>query len=135
VDREYEEAVIKYNSSKLPAHLSREEAIGNYIDAKVRQSLKDRLNSYDIRFGPRQEIAVNSKDPSTANQSYRIPDARIGAVSFDWTLTFKTLSNPQIQGFFSADSEPEAVVIVRPSQLGGRSTYLIPRPAGWGSRR
>src|SRR5580658_9066023 len=40
VDREYEEAVIKYNSSKLPVHLSREETIGNYIDAKVRQSLK-----------------------------------------------------------------------------------------------
>jgi hypothetical protein len=49
---------------------------------------------------------------------------------FDRSLTYKTISSPQIRGFFRADSQPRAVIIVRPSELGG--FYLIRRPTdGW----
>jgi hypothetical protein len=48
--------------------------------------------------------------------------------NYDWTLSPKTISSAQIRGFFRADSQPRAVIIIRPSQLGGDSTYLIPRP-------
>jgi hypothetical protein len=59
----------------------------------------------------------------------QIQDSRVRDLSFDWTLFPKTISTAQIRGFFRADSQPRAVVIIRPSQLGPDSTYLIPRPA------
>lgn len=82
-----------------------------------------------------ENITVNNRDVSSRDLSYRIPDARLGNVSIDWTLIFKTISTPQIRGFFQADSEPDAVVIIRPSQLGRNSTYLIRRPANRMPRR
>ena len=76
-------------------------------------------------------MIINNRDYETweSGQRYRLPDVRIIDVSFDWTLFPKTISTAQIRGFFRADSQPRAVVIIRPSQLGPDSTYLIPRPA------
>jgi hypothetical protein len=86
--------------------------------------------SYGISFGPGEDVIINNRDYETSDngQSYRLPDVRIRDVSFDWTLFPKTISTPQIRGFFRADSQPRAVVIIRPSQLGDYNTYLIPRP-------
>ena len=128
VDKAYQEAVDQYNAGRLPVRLSRGEAIGNFVDLRVRQRLKQYYSSFRIPFGPKQQITINNQDVSTASQSYRIPDARAGRVSFDWSLVFKTLSSPQVKGFFSADSEPVAVVIVRPRQLERGGAYWIPRP-------
>ena len=61
-----------------------------------------------------------------SDQGYRIPDARLGKLSIDWALLLKTIDTPQVRGFFDAVSEPDAVVIVRPSRLGG--LYLLRRP-------
>jgi hypothetical protein len=131
VDKAYEGAKQEYDAGDLKPHLSREEAIGNYIDPIVRQGLRQLFNNYQIRYGPRTDITINNRDYDTseADSSYTVPDARIGKVSFDWTLTLKTIAGRQIRGFFRADSQPWAVVIVRPSRLGQDSMYLIPRPS------
>jgi hypothetical protein len=89
------------------------------------------FSSYGIPYGPGADLTINNRDYETSenDSSYRIPDARLDDVAFDWTLSPKTISTPQIRGFFRADSQPRAVVIVRPSQLGSNRTYLIPRPS------
>jgi hypothetical protein len=82
-----------------------------------------------VQFGPGQTITINNRDPSTPSQSYRIPDARLGNLTIDWSISRKTLADPQVRGFFGADSKPDAVVIIRPSELGPNGTYIITRPA------
>ncbi len=131
VDAAYEEAVSADDAGRLQPRLSREEAIGNWMDARVRAELEEMFEEYDIPYGPRADVTVNNRDYETSEngRSYRLPDVRIWDVSFDWTLFPKTISTPQIRGFFRADSQPRAVIIIRPSQLGQDTTYLIPRPA------
>ena len=131
VDAAYQDAVGKADAGRLQPRLSREEAIGNAMDPMVRRGLRYELNAYGIPFGPRQDIIVNNRDYETTGDGsdYRIPDARLGDVAFDWTLTAKTMSTSQIRGFFRADSQPRAVIIIRPSQLGQGGSYLISRPA------
>jgi hypothetical protein len=137
VDRAYAEGAIKYNTGLLEPRLSREVAIGNYVDAYVRQGLRGIFNRYSIAYGPGRNIRINNRDYDTSipPPEYRVPDARVGDISFDWTLNLKTISSPQIRGFFAADARPAGVVIIRPSQLGQNSSYLIPRPTDLRSRR
>jgi len=137
VDRAYSEAVIRFNAGRLQPRLSPEEAVGNYIDGQVRFELRSFFNGYRVSFGAGSNITINNRDYDTSRSepSYRVPDARVGDATFDWTLTPKTLSNPQIRGFFNADSQPSTVVIVRPSQFGPNSTYAFTRPAMSSPRR
>jgi hypothetical protein len=130
VDAAYTEAVSAADAGRLQPRLSREEAIGNWMDARVRRALRQMFDDYQIPYGPRAGVTINNRDYETSEngQSYRLSDLRIRDVSFDWTLWPKTISTPQIRGFFRADSQPRAVIIIRPSQLGGDNTYLIPRP-------
>jgi hypothetical protein len=130
VDTAYANAVSIADAGRLQPRLSRAEAIGNWIDAELRQNLKTLFNTYNISYRPSEDVTINNRDYETAESdvSYRIPDARLHDVVFDWTLSLKTISSAQIRGFFRADSQPRAVVIIRPSQLGGDSLYLIPRP-------
>jgi hypothetical protein len=135
VDKAYAEGVAKYNAGRLETRFSREEAIGSFIDPEVRERLRDTYDGAVAPYGPGAEITINNRDYDTSEpvRTYKIPDARLRDVSFDWTLTLKKSSFPQIRGFFSADSRPLAVVIVRPSQLGG--AYLIRRRATFTPRR
>jgi hypothetical protein len=130
-DDAYAEAVSEADASRLQPRLSRAEATGNWVDARVREKLSDLFFSYGILYGPGEDLTINNRDYETSENGarYRIPDARLEDVAFDWTLSPKTISAAQIRGFFRADSLPRAVVIIRPSQLGQDSTYLIPRPA------
>ena len=130
VDAAYAEAVSAADAGRLEPRLSREEAIGNRVDSAVRLDLKDTFSSFGVPYGPRMDVTINNRDYETTDNDsqYRIPDARLGDVAFDWTLSLKTISSAQIRGFFRADSQPRAVIIVRPSGLGWDSTYLIPRP-------
>jgi hypothetical protein len=131
IDRAYAEGVEKYDAGRLQPRLSRQEAIGNYVDVEVREELQALFNRHNISYGPRQNITINSRDYDSASspRTFRIPDARVGDISFDWTLTLKTIASGQIRGFFFADAKPVGVIIVRPSQLKGDSIYFIPRPA------
>jgi hypothetical protein len=126
VDAAYEEAVRLYDAGKLQPYLSRNEAIGNYIDREVRSDVKSTFAFYGIPYGPRSDLTINNRDFQSSGD-YRIPDVRVGDVSFDWTLTEKTINTPQIRDYFRTESQVRAVIVVRPSQLGRDTTYLIPR--------
>ena len=129
VDAAYQDAVSAADAGRLQPRLSREEAIGNRVDFVVRRDLRQLFDDYNIPYGPRSDLTINNRDYETSENDslYRIPDARLRDVSFDWTLSEKTISDPQIRGFFRAGSQPWGVIIVRPRQLGG--VYLILRPA------
>jgi hypothetical protein len=130
VDAAYAEAVAAADVGRLQPRLSRAQAIGTRMDSIVRDKLSDMFFSYDISYGPGEDVIINNRDYETlgSRRNYRLLDVRIGDVSLDWTLFPKTISTAQVRGFFRADSQPRAVVIIRPSQLGPDSTYLIPRP-------
>jgi hypothetical protein len=129
----YDEAVELYNAGKLSVRLSKEEAIGNYVDNAVRLDLRAFYNGLKIAMGPGSAVQVNMRayDSSSPDASYRIPDAHVGDLVFDVSLTAKQPSKPQIRGFFDADFKPVGVVIVRPNQLGNNSSYVIWRREGW----
>lgn len=129
-DSAYEEADAKYKAGRLKPRLSREEAIGNYIDLAVRRELRERFNASGVDYSKGQPVRVVGReyDTSGSDLTYRVPDARVARIAFDVTLTQKTLRTAQVRGFFSSDFEPEVVIIIRPSQLGVGSTYLITRP-------
>ena len=126
----YDEAVTLYKAGRLKVRLSREEAIGNYIDGAVRRELRWRfgINRIDHSAGQPVRVVGREYDSSGTDRTFRIPDARVGKIAFDVTLTRKTLATPQVRGFFNGDFRPEAVIIVRPTQLGSKTTYLITRP-------
>jgi hypothetical protein len=130
VDARYDEAVLKYERGELPHRLSREEAIGTYVDRYVRSDLRNRFANSGIPTSRGSTVRVNGReyDTSGTDAAFRIPDARVGRLAIDMTLTRKTLSTPQVRGFFNSDFLPEAVIIIRPSQLGAGSTYVITRP-------
>ncbi|MGH6629085.1 MAG: hypothetical protein ACREB3_05075, partial [Burkholderiales bacterium] len=93
-----------FNAGRLTPRLSREEAIGNYMDVQVRAQLRQLYNGLRISTAPGQQVRVNNRaySNSEGDRTYRVPDSRVGNVAFDVTLTRKTLRTPQIQGFFSA---------------------------------
>lgn len=128
-DRAYSRALSAYESGKLRGRLSKEEAIGTYIDNEVRTNLRSMYKRFDLK-AVSDQVRVNRReyDTSRPERSYRRPDARIGDVAFDVTLSRKDLKNPQIRGFFNADFKPNYVVIIRPRQIGAESSYLITRP-------
>jgi hypothetical protein len=129
-DSAYEEAEAKYKAGRLKPRLSREEAIGNYVDMAVRRTLRQRLNTYRVNYAKGQPVRVVGReyDTSGSDLTYRVPDARVARIAFDVTLTEKTLRTAQVRGFFRSDFEPEFVIIIRPTQLGKGCTYIITRP-------
>lgn len=128
----YDEAVEKYNAGELDIQLSREVAIGNYVDGIVRSQLRNLYYDLGIAMGPESAIRVNRRayDTSDSPPSYRVPDARVGNLIFDVSLEAKKPSKDQIRDFFNADFAPVGVVIVRPNQLGNNSSYIIWRNNG-----
>lgn len=128
----YDEAVELYNAGKLKVRLSPQEAIGNYVDGRVRDDLRDFFNGLRIPMEPGSAVRVNRRayDSSNVPTTYRLPDARVGNLALEVSLTAKVPSDPQIRGFFNADFKPIGVVIVRPNQLGSNSSYVIWRSDG-----
>ena len=128
-DAAYEEAVALLKAGRLKPKLSDREALGNYIDRQVRRDLRARY--VQLGIDPANgEVRVNRReyDTSSDERTYRRPDARVGDVALDVTLTRKTLATAQVQEFFSADFRPSQVVIIRPRQVGADATYVISRP-------
>ena len=115
---------------RLKVYISPELALGNYIDREVRSKLRERYNQYGIDSAGKGPVRVNRResDSSGSELTYRRPDARVGKVAFDVTLTAKSLKTAQVRGFFAADFQPDQVVIIRPHQVGSRYTYAISRP-------
>lgn len=130
VDAAYELGLKLLQSGRLPVHISAQLTLGNFVDGRVRDKLRTFHRANGISIGRGDPTRVNSNAKNTLEGSYTRPDSRVGNVAFDVTLERKTLGTKQIRGFFKSDFKPAAVVIVRPSQLGQKSTYIITRPSG-----
>lgn len=130
VNAAYKVGVQEFAAGRLEVRLSREEAIGNFADLAIRRETRVFYNSNGIVYqsDPQVRVVGREYDTSGTDRTYRIPDVRVGKIAFDVTLTRKTLTSKQIRGFFNADFKPDAVVIVRPRQLGPGITYTINRP-------
>ena len=130
VDTAYDQGVALLKAGRLAPKLSDQEALGNYVDRQVRRSLRERYHQSGIDSAGAGPVRVNRRENNSSggDLTYRRPDARVDDVAFDVTLTRKTLSTPQVRGFFDADFRPIRVVIIRPRQLGAGHTYAIPRP-------
>jgi hypothetical protein len=66
VDAAYEEAVDEADAGRLQPRLSREEAIGNWMDAEVREKLRELFFTYDIPYGPGADVIINNRDYATS---------------------------------------------------------------------
>jgi hypothetical protein len=130
VDRAYENGKELLKIGKLNIRLSQQEALGNFIDRRVRNRLRERYNQFDIPSAGNGPIRVNRRESDTSGTeaTFRRPDARVGNVAIDVTLANKTLKDSQIKGFFNADFKPDYVIIIRPRQIGSGSSYVITRP-------
>ena len=128
-DAAYDEGVALLKAGGLKARLSDREALGNYVDRQVRRDIRMRYVQLGIDPASSQ-VRVNRReyDSSGDERTYRRPDARVGDVALDVTLTRKTLATAQARGFFNADFRPSRVVIIRPRQVGADATYVISRP-------
>jgi hypothetical protein len=131
VDAAYDEGAALYDAGKLPRGRSRNQAIGSYVDLRVRRNMQRYFNSYNIDYnqGPLRVIG-RQYNTSGLEPTYVVPDARIEFGDYDWTLEPKRPSKKQIRGNFDSDLDPDWTMIIRPSQLGPDHTYLIktPRP-------
>lgn len=130
VDATYARGHKLVTANRLRIRLSTQKALGNFIDREVRRDLRLRYNAFGIRSDGPGPVRVNRREISSSGTetSFRRPDARVGQIAYDVTISNKTLKTAQVRGFFEADFRPEAVVIIRPRQLGPNHTYLIVRP-------
>jgi hypothetical protein len=129
VDIAYEEAVKLYEARELPRGLSRNNAIGNYIDLKVRRDMQMFFNSYGIDHTTGTVRVIGRQyDTSGMEPTYVVPDARVEFGDYDWTMEAKTPGKRQVRGFFNSDLRPAWTIIIRPSQLGPNHTYIITSP-------
>ena len=130
VDAAYIQGIALQKAGKLNMRLSPQEALGTYIDQRVRKELRDRYNEFGIDSAGRGPVRVNRReyDTSGTDSTYFQPDSRVDKLALDVTLTRKTLGSGQVRGFFNSDFRPDLVVIIRPSQLGRGHTYIIARP-------
>ena len=129
-DRAYVDGVALFNSGRLKTSLSRNEAIGNYVDRTVRKDMRRLCGRYGIEHGVGRQVRVVGREYNTSGseRSYRIPDLRVGRMAYDITLERKLPSKPQIRGFFASDFRPDSVAIVRPRELDPKATYAIKKP-------
>lgn len=129
-DEAYNRGVKLLESGKLKLHISRELTLGNYVDGQVRTAIRRRFDRLKVDHAGSGPIRVNRRELETSGdeRTYRRPDARVADVALDVTLSQKSYKNPQIRGFFSADFRPRYVIIVRPSQLGKDSSYILTKP-------
>lgn len=128
VDEAYELGLKEMKSGGLTQHLSAQLTLGNFIDIRTRERLREFHRANGIAIGRGEPTQVNRNARNTPEGSFRRPDSRIGDIAFDVSMERKNLSKPQIQGFFRTDFQPRAVLIVRPSKLGPKSTYIIKKP-------
>ena len=129
-DEAYDRGSELLKAGRLPIRLSKEEALGNYIDREVREALRGRFNKYGIETDDVGPIRVNRREYVTSESElvFSRPDVRVADVALDVTLSPKDSRTPQVGKFFRADFRPKQVVIIRPRQLGPNSTYAIQSP-------
>jgi len=130
VDAAYAKAVEEFRAKGIKIRPSDNIGIGKIVDKNVRNELKGLYNRYGIDYGKDKNITINNRDYNRlpVPPTYRVPDARVGNIAFDWTIGLKTAATRQVIDFFDADSKPAGVVIVVPTQIYKDGAYYIPRP-------
>lgn len=128
--RAYAIGVQLLRSGRLKQHISEGLTLGNYVDQSVRTALRWHFRRIGAKSAGPGIVRVNRREYARGENelTFRRPDAPVGGVAFDVTLTAKTAKTHQIRDFFGADFAPTQVVIIRPSQLGPHSSYAINRP-------
>lgn len=126
----YEEGLSLLKAGRLPIRLSESEALGNYIDRSVREQLRLRFSWMSLNLAQNGPVRANANEYITSggDLTYRRPDARVGNIAFDVTLTAKNQKTAQVIGFFNTDFRPSHVIIIRPRQLGNGASYILTRP-------
>lgn len=128
-DFHYAAGLARLQAGRLSTKPTPQVALGNYVDRGVRRELREKYKRYAIDSAGRGPVRVNRRENVSSEGGYRRPDARVGWLAIDVTLTQKTLkTTPQVRGFFNADFQPRYVMIIRPRQLGPGSSYIISRP-------
>lgn len=129
-DAAYDQGKKLIRVGNLKVRISEALTIGNYVDAEVRKGLRQRFRLQGIDAAGAGPVRVNRRELETSGDErhFRRPDARIGDIAFDVTLTKKTLKTPQVRGFFRSDFRPRLVVIIRPRQLNEGGSYIITSP-------
>ena len=110
-DEAYERGMALLKEGRLTPRLSDREALGNYVDQRVRLSLRERYNRFGIDSASAGPVRVNRRENNSSDGefTYRRPDARVKDVAFDVTLTRKTMATAQVRSFFDADFRPSRV--------------------------
>jgi hypothetical protein len=111
----------------LPIRLSEREALGNFVDQRVREQLRQRFFLAGVDCSGAGPVRLNRNEAVGENGRFRRPDIRVGDVAFDVSLSAKTRGQAQIRGFFNANFKPSMVVIIRPSELGRSTSYILRR--------
>lgn len=128
-DEAYQQGIKLLQSGELKITATRALTLGNYVDRQVRDSLREKYNSYGIDSSGSGPIRVNRRENnSSGDDTYRRPDSRVGRIAFEISMQEKDLTYEQIIGFFKSDFRPDYVVVIRPSQIGSKSVYIITRP-------
>ncbi|WP_416463030.1 hypothetical protein [Sphingomonas sp. VDB2] len=91
VDRAYADGIKLLRAGKLTIRLSEREALGNFIDRRVRFDLRKQFSRYGIESAGKGPVRVNRRENDTSGSelTFRLPDARIGDIAYDVTLTQK----------------------------------------------
>src|SRR3546814_15078839 len=84
VDQAYAEGIKLLRAGRLNIRLSEQEALGNFIDRRVRSDLRRRYHQYGIDAAGKGPVRVNRRenDSSGSELSFRLPDiSEIGSAS------------------------------------------------------
>jgi hypothetical protein len=129
-DEAYDQTLALARARRLPIRLSSQQAIGTRVDSMVRTKFRERLNASGIDWNGKGPVRVNKLETvsSGGDLRRRRPDARVGDVAFDVTISEKSLKTAQVRGFFNSDLKTKQVIIIRPTQIGPESSYIIVRP-------
>jgi hypothetical protein len=130
VNAEYTHALEAALEGRLPPAPTMRMAIGNYMDRGVQRAVRNKFSTLSALHQQALPLRVNAREYDTAGHdlTFTKPDVRVGNLAIDFTLSPKTAKSPQIRGFFNSDFKPPSVAIIRPAQLGPKSSYIIKRP-------
>ncbi len=94
-DRAYSDGLKMLRDGKLKVRLSEQEALGNFVDREVRRDLRAlyRLSNIDAAGSGPVRVNRRENDSSPSEQVFRRPDARVGNVAYDVTLSPKKLED------------------------------------------
>lgn len=124
VDLAYDEGSRKYDNGEISSPFGREHAIGNYIDRTLDRELRAFYDSLGISI--EGDLVRVHRGENITFSTYVIPDARVGDIYFDISVSEKRPTNDQVVAFFATGSRPKYVLIVRPRQRG--RSYIITPP-------